>query len=109
MLRFSLCLILLEVYVLVICCSFTLLFSGEFLWALAFSLKVSQVSQGSKILGGTASRLRAMSWEVFSLSSFLVVHLRRISIRIYYLLSDGLTLVDVFPLHSEEEDRIKQK
>ena len=45
-------------------------------------------------------RLRAMFWEVFSLPSCFVVQQRRRSLGISSLLYNGLTLVDVFPLHS---------
>ena len=54
------------------------------------------------ILGGTALRLRAMSWEVFYLTSCLIINQRRSYLEIYYLFSDGINLVAVFTLHSVE-------
>ena len=69
--------------------------------------KVSLFSWGSEILGGTALRLRAMSWEFFSLAYCFVIQWQISFPGLSYLLSRGLTLVAGFPLHSLEEERIK--
>ena len=65
------------------------------------------VFSGIQNLGRTAPCLQSMYWELFSLTSCLVIkqQIRSIGIssHIYY----GITFVDVFPLHSVEEERIK--
>ena len=63
--------------------------------------------RGSKILGGTALHLRMMSWKVFSLTFCIIVQQQRNSLVISSLLSDGLTLVTIFPLHYVENKRTK--
>ena len=69
--------------------------------------KGSLFYRGSKILRGTAPRLKDIFWEVFYMPFCIVVQQQRNSIGISSLLSDGLTLVAVFPLHYVEEERIK--
>ena len=74
---------------------------------LLFVPKGSLVYWGSKIIGWTVPRLRAMSWEVISMPSCIVVKLQIRSLGISYLIPDGLTLLAVFPLNSVEEEIIK--
>ena len=61
----------------------------------------------SKILVGTAPRLREMSWEVLSLTYCLVVQWQRSSLGISYFIYDRLNLVAVFLHNYVEEERIK--
>ena len=61
--------------------------------------KDSLLSWGSKIIGVAAPRLQAMSWEVFSLTACIFFKQQRRYLGIYSIISDGLTLVDFFPLH----------
>ena len=70
-------------------------------FGLLFVPKGSLVSQVSNITGWTAPRLGAMSWEVFSLTSCLVVQLQRGSLGIYFWYTTGLLwcLSFLFILH----------
>ena len=79
-----------------------MLFYYALIWRISSALivrKGSLFSWGSKILGGNSPRLQAMSQEVFSQSYCFVVHWQKMSIGISSLISNGLTLVAVFPLH----------
>ena len=62
--------------------------------------KYSLVYWGSKILGGTAPRLRSMSLEELYLPSYLFIQQKIRYLGIHSLLSNGLILVSVFSLHS---------
>ena len=77
------------------------------LWDICCPQKVPCFLGAPIILRGTDTRLREMSWELLSLTYFLVVHQRIRSLGISSLLSDGITLVAVFPLHYVDEEIIK--
>ena len=76
-------------------------------WALLLP-KGSLFSWGSKILGGTHLRLRAISWELLFLPSCFVFQWQRRSLGISSLVSYGITLMAIFPLRYIEEERIKK-
>ena len=59
---------------------------------------VSLSDRGYKVLGGTASWLRAMSWEVFSMPSCFVVLRRRRSQRAIFHSFQRYFCVSMFPL-----------
>ena len=61
----------------------------------------------SEIIGGTALRLRSMSWGVLSLTYCIVVQWQKKYLGIYSLQYFRSTLVAVFNLHSVDEEIIK--
>ena len=87
-------------------CYLTHLLSGRYLWDL-YCPKGSLFYRVSKILGGTGLRLQLISWEGFYLPSCFIVQWLRRSIGTSFLISDGITLVALFTLHSVEEEEIE--